>query len=152
MKKLTLLLVLIFLSSAAAFAWGRNRAIRPENYIRYNPYSATQDKREAKEKSGKEVQFILEITGSDEDGYDIDAVNSTSEKWECTADFKLKGEDKADVEKAKEEKREPKSIEISKKRSFTVSGTGTGRFQADGEGGLDGKKLKILSFEVSCRQ
>ena len=150
MKKLALFLVLIFLSSAAAFALGRNRAIRPENYIRYNPYSAPQDKRE---KTEKEVQYILEITGGDEDGYDIDAVNPTGKLWNCTAQFKLTGIDKEDEKKAKEENRDPKSIEIPKVRKLTVSGTGTGRFQADGEAGLPGKKLKILSFEiVDCKE
>lgn len=39
MKKLALLLILIFLSSAAAFTLGRNRATRPEDCIQYNPYT-----------------------------------------------------------------------------------------------------------------
>lgn len=148
MKKLTLLLVLIFLSSAAVFALGRNRAIRPENHILYNPYSAPQGKQETFE---KEVQFLLEITGSDYDGYDIDAVNKTGKKWECTADLKFTGIDKKDVDKAKEEKREPKSIEFSPEPvKMTVSGTGDGRFQAAADAGLPGKNLKILNFKVTC--
>lgn len=39
MKELVLLLVLIFLSSAAAFIVGRSRETRPEDCIQYNPYS-----------------------------------------------------------------------------------------------------------------
>jgi hypothetical protein len=140
MKKLALFLVLILVSSAPAFTAGRNRAVRPEGSIRHSPYSAPQDKREV---TDNDVQVRLEITGSDEDGWDIDAVNPTSgEKRECAVTFTLTGTDKKDEEK---------SIEISREKKITVSSTATGWFNADGEAGLPGRRLKISSFNVSCR-
>jgi hypothetical protein len=139
MKKLALFLVLILVSSAPAFTSELNRAIRPEGDIRHSPYSAPQDKRE---KTDNGVQVRLEITGSAEDGYDIDAANPDSgEKRECTVTFTLTGQDKKDEEK---------SIEISREKKFTVSSTAKGWFNAAGEAGLPAKRLKISSFYVSC--
>ena len=138
MKKLALFLITILLTSATVFTLGQNRAIRSENYVRYDPAPASCNKREVTE---KEVQFILEITGSDCDGFDIDAVNPTETKWDCTAKFTLRGKDK---------KEEGKSFEVSKESRITVSNTGKGRFNAGGEAGLAGKDFEILSFSVSC--
>jgi hypothetical protein len=63
MKKLTLFLILIFLSSTAAFTSGRNRAIRPAD----------------------KPQFKCIITGSDKDGFDIEVAYPEGEPKQCKA-------------------------------------------------------------------
>ena len=121
MKKLGSFLAIIIMASATVFSFGE----------------LVSDKREVTDNG---IQLRLEITGSDEDGYDVDASNPGGEKRDCRVSFTLAGTDK-----------DGNSIDISKDLSITVSNTGSGWYNAAGEAGMKGKKLRINSFSASCR-
>lgn len=138
MKKIALFLTTILMGSVAIFAWGQGRTV---SSVEAPPFvsGCDGDKREV---TSNGVQVRLEICGSDQDGYDIDAANpSTGEKWDCRCELTLRGVSKSSGD----------SVEISRSKTITVSSTSTGWFNAWGESGIkEGKNFKISSFSASC--
>ena len=140
MKKLTLFLITILLTTIAVFAFENSRPAASENYISDNYVRSTfnlgncNDRDQKVEYKGAVPQFELEITGSECNGYDIDAVNPGDRMWKCSASGTLKGDSGEE------------SIDSS---DFTISSTKHGRFNALGKV-TSNKNLHIKSFSVKC--
>lgn len=121
MKKLTLFLVLIFLSSAAVFTFGRDRAV-------VQPADDSQ--------AASAPQFTQKITGSSEDGFDILVSYPESEPMKCSVSVKVTMFDGS-----------TKSYNYD----GTVRNTGNGWAWFGGEGGLKPAPIKNVEItSKSC--
>jgi hypothetical protein len=144
MKRTAICLMIILTISGTIFAaTAAETAVNTVASIR-SDCAGSDGYNKKREETSNGVQIKLEICGSDLDNWEIDAVNPTGKAYGCSVSFSLKGVHPSE---------EGKTVEISRSRSITVSGTGSGWFNADSESlSREGKKLQITSLSVSCSE